>query len=104
MGVRAQAVLAGIEQEVSRGASHVSFGDPDFLNGPTHALRIARELHARWPQLSFDATIKIEHLMEHRALLPELVASGLLFFTSAVESFNDVGLPAVDKCNTAAAY
>ncbi len=102
MAVPAQAVLADIEQQVSRGASHVSFGDPDFLNGPTHALRIARELHARWPQLSFDATIKIEHLMEHRALLPELVACGLLFVTSAVESLNDVVLRAFDKGHTAA--
>lgn len=102
VAVPVEAVLADIEQQVSRGAGHVSFGDPDFLNGPTHALHIARELHARWPQLSFDATIKIEHLLQHRAILPELVACGLLFVTSAVESLNDVVLRALDKGHTAA--
>ena len=102
VAVDAEAVLADIDQQVRRGAGHVSFGDPDFLNGPTHALRIARELHARWPQLSFDATIKIEHLLQHRDALPELVRCGLLFVTSAVESLNDRVLQALDKGHTAA--
>ena len=95
-------VLADIEQQIARGARHVSFGDPDFLNGPTHALRLARDLHARWPEATFDATIKIEHLLEHAALLPELVRSGLLFVTSAVESLSDRVLIALDKGHTAA--
>ena len=95
-------VLADIAQQVEAGASHVSFGDPDFLNGPTHALRLVRELHRRWPRVTFDATIKIEHLLQHRALLPELGASGCLFITSAVESLNDTVLGALDKGHLAA--
>lgn len=102
VAVPAEAVLADVAQQVERGAAHVSFGDPDFLNGPTHALRIARELHARWPLLSFDATIKIEHLLQHRKLLPELVRCGLLFVVSAVESLSDRVLRALDKGHTAA--
>ena len=94
-------VLADIDQQVQQGAAHVSFGDPDFLNGPTHALRLARELHRRWPQLTFDATIKVEHLLEHRALLPELAASGCIFITSAVESLNDEVLRSLDKGHAA---
>src|SRR6266849_5425955 len=39
-------VLADIRQQIEAGARHVTFGDPDFLNGPTHALAVARELHA----------------------------------------------------------
>jgi hypothetical protein len=80
----------------------VSFGDPDFLNGPTHALRLARELHERWPKVTFDATIKIEHLLEHAALLPQLVRDGLIFVTSAVETLNDAVLARLDKGHTAA--
>ncbi len=95
-------VLADIAQQLAQGASHVSFGDPDFLNGPTHALRLARELHQRWPRLTFDATVKIEHLLQHRSLLPELGASGCLFITSAVESLNDTVLRALDKGHIAA--
>jgi len=102
VAVPREMVLADVEQQVSRGAEHVSFVDPDFLNGPTHALKIARELNARWPALTFDATIKIEHLLQHRELLPELAKCGLLFITSAVESLNDRVLGALSKGHTAA--
>jgi len=102
LAVPRETVLADIDQQVRQGARHVSFGDPDFLNGPTHALRIAREMHARWPELTFDATIKIEHLLQHRRLLPELVASGMIFVTSAVESLSDRVLQALRKGHAAA--
>ncbi|MGZ6126213.1 MAG: CUAEP/CCAEP-tail radical SAM (seleno)protein [Myxococcales bacterium] len=101
LAVPRETVLADIEQQVQRGAAHVSFGDPDFLNGPTHALRIAREIHQRWPRLTFDATIKIEHLLQHRVLLPELVRSGMIFVTSAVESLSDRVLETLRKGHVA---
>jgi len=102
VAVPRETVLADVEQQVQAGAGHVTFGDPDFLNGPTHAQRLVRELHARWPHLTFDATIKIEHLLEHRELLAELAACGCLFITSAVESLNDGVLAALRKGHTAA--
>jgi radical SAM superfamily enzyme YgiQ (UPF0313 family) len=102
VAVPREEVLADLEQQIARGAQHVSFGDPDFLNGPTHALRIARELHRRWPELTFDATIKIEHLLQHRGLLRELAQCGMIFVTSAVESLNDHVLRVLDKGHTAA--
>ncbi len=102
VAVPRETVLADVEQQIARGARHVSFGDPDFLNGPTHALRLARDLHQRWPKITFDATIKIEHLLAHVALLPELARCGLLFVTSAVESLNDRVLEALDKGHSAA--
>ena len=102
VAVPRETVLADVEQQIALGARHVSFGDPDFLNGPTHALRLARDLHASWPEVTFDATIKIEHLLEHAALLPELVRCGLLFVTSAVETLNDLVLEKLDKGHTAA--
>ena len=102
VAVPRETVLRDVEQQIEAGARHVTFGDPDFLNGPTHALRLVRELHARWPEVTFDATIKIEHLLQHRAILPELAACGCLFITSAVESLNDSVLGALDKGHTAA--
>jgi radical SAM superfamily enzyme YgiQ (UPF0313 family) len=102
VAVPRETVLRDVEQQIEAGARHVTFGDPDFLNGPTHALRLVRELHARWPEVTFDATIKIEHLLEHRALLPEMAASGCLFITSAVESLSDRVLVALRKGHTAA--
>jgi radical SAM superfamily enzyme YgiQ (UPF0313 family) len=102
VAVPRETVLADVAQQIAAGARHVSFGDPDFLNGPTHALRIARELHERWPRVSFDATIKIEHLLQHRVLLPELARCGMIFVTSAVESLNDRVLGALRKGHAAA--
>src|SRR3989454_1299244 len=102
VAVPRETVLADVAQQIAAGARHVSFGDPDFLNGPTHAFRIARELHERWPRISFDATIKIEHLLQHRALLPELARCGMIFVTSAVESLNDRVLEALRKGHAAA--
>src|SRR5579883_2629662 len=84
----AEVVLNDIRAQVAEGARHITFGDPDFFNGPTHALRIARALHAEFPTLTFDATIKIEHLLKYQQLLPELRSLGCAFVVSAIESLN----------------
>ena len=90
-------VLADVRQLVAGGATHVSFGDPDFLNGPTHALRVARDVHAEFPALTFDFTAKVEHLVHREALLPEFAALGCLFIVSAVESLSDTVLKHLAK-------
>ncbi|HKW93224.1 MAG TPA: CUAEP/CCAEP-tail radical SAM protein [Methylomirabilota bacterium] len=95
-------VLADVRQQIGAGARHVTFGDPDFLNGPTHALAIARALHAEWPDVTFDVTAKIEHLLRHRAHLPELARAGCLFIVSAAESLSDAVLANLDKGHTRA--
>ena len=87
--VPADVVLADIRQQVEAGALHISFGDPDFFNGPTHGMRLARALHDAFPHVTFDATIKIQHIIDHAELLPELRRCGCLFLTSAVESVDD---------------
>jgi radical SAM superfamily enzyme YgiQ (UPF0313 family) len=100
--VPADIVLADIRAQVERGAQHITFGDPDFWNGPTHALRIVRRMHEEFPALTFDATIKIEHLLKHRHLLSEFKELGCLFIVSAVESLNDSVLLHLEKGHTAA--
>jgi len=98
--VQREVVLADIRQQVAAGAGHITFGDPDFFNGPTHALRIAEAFHAEFPHITYDATIKIEHLKQHRGLLPALKETGCLFVTSAVESIDDSVLARLDKGHT----
>ncbi len=93
-------VLADIRTQVAQGARHITFGDPDFWNGPTHAMRIIQAMHQEFPELTFDATIKIEHLLKHRHLLPEMKTCGCLFIVSAVESLNDTVLQRLDKGHT----
>ena len=97
-------VLADIRQQAAAGAEHISFGDPDFFNGPTHALRIVEGMHAEHPHLTFDATIKIEHLLRHRSVLPRLRDAGCLFITSAVEAVDDEILARLRKNHTAADF
>jgi radical SAM superfamily enzyme YgiQ (UPF0313 family) len=100
--VPADVVLEDARRQVAAGAQHLTFGDPDFLNGPGHALRIARALRTQLPGLTFDFTAKIEHLLERRALLPELVDCGALFVVSAVESLSEAVLRILDKGHTRA--
>jgi len=100
--VPVEVVMADVRDQVARGATHVTFGDPDFLNAPTHALRAARALHAEFPSVTFDFTAKIEHVLEHRARFPELVSLGALFMVSAVESLSDTVLANLAKGHTRA--
>jgi len=102
--VPADIVLADIRQQAASGATHITFGDPDFFNGPTHATRIAEALHREFPDLTWDATIKIEHLLKHRDLLPALVRTRCLFVTSAVESLDDGVLALLEKGHTRADF
>src|SRR5713226_9068149 len=95
-------VLADIRQQVEAGASHITFGDPDFLNGPRHALEVARALHRDFPSVTFDVTAKIEHLLRQRQHVPELAALGCLFIVSAVESLSDTVLGHLAKGHTRA--
>jgi len=90
-------VLEDVRQQVAAGAGHVTFGDPDFLNGPTHALRVTRAVHAAFPEITFDFTAKIEHILEHRAIFPELAQLGCVFVVSAVESLSDLVLRHLEK-------
>lgn len=98
--IPADIVTQDIAQQVAMGAEHISFGDPDFFNGPTHAKKIILAMHEKFPQLSYDATIKIEHILKYAELLPILKATGCLFITCAVESFNDDILLKLDKGHT----
>ncbi|MBZ5635237.1 MAG: radical SAM protein [Acidobacteriia bacterium] len=98
--VQREVVLADIRQQVAAGARHITFGDPDFFNGPAHALRIVEAFHAEFPEITYDATIKIEHLKQHRELLPALKGTGCLFVTSAVESIDDAVLARLEKGHT----
>lgn len=97
-----ETVIADARVQIQAGARHITFGDPDFFNGPTHGLRIMKALRDEFPFLTFDATIKVEHVIEHADRIPELVANGCVFIVSAVESVSDFVLLKLDKGHTRA--
>lgn len=100
--VPASVVLEDARRQVAAGAGHLTFSDPDFLNGPGHVMPIVRALHAEFPELTFDVTAKVEHLLRKRDLLPELAKLGCLFIVSAVESLSDAVLGHLKKGHTGA--
>jgi radical SAM superfamily enzyme YgiQ (UPF0313 family) len=102
--VQREVVLEDIRQQVGAGAEHITFGDPDFFNGPTHALAIVEAMHREYPQLTYDVTIKIEHLLRHSESLRQLRDTGCLFVTSAVESIDDSILARLAKGHTLADF
>jgi len=95
-------VLEDVRRQVGSGATHITFGDPDFLNGPGQALKVVRAVHAEFPELTFDFTAKVEHILERRTLFPELGRSGCLFVITAVESLSDTVLAILEKGHTRA--
>ena len=95
-------VLADVDQLVGAGARHLTFADPDFLNTPLHSRRIVSAIHERYPHITFDCTTKVEHILRHRAVIPELARAGCAFVVSAFESVNDTILGHLDKGHTVA--
>ncbi len=102
--VPAEVVLADVRAQVAAGARHITFGDPDFFNGITHAAAIVESFAREFPGVSYDVTIKVEHLLRHADMLPVLRDTGCAFVTSAVESIDDRVLASLDKGHTRADF
>ncbi len=103
--VQREIVLEDIRRQVAAGAQHITFGDPDFFNGIGHATEIVQALHREFPEVTYDATIKVEHLLQHRGCLPLLRETGCAFVVSAVESVDDYVLRHIfDKGHTRADF
>lgn len=98
--VQREVVLADIRQQVAAGARHITFGDPDFFNGIGHAIPLVEALHREFPDITYDATIKIEHLLQHPGEIGKLRDTGCLFVVSAVESVDDAVLAKIEKHHT----
>jgi len=98
--VSQEVILEDVRGRVASGARHITFGDPDFLNGPGHSLRIISAMHKKFPELTFDFTAKIEHILKHRELIPEFARSGCIFVVSAVESLSNTVLEHLEKGHT----
>lgn len=96
-----ETVLADVDQLVAAGARHLTFGDPDFLNGVHHSLRVVRAIHERHPGLTFDCTTKVELILGHRGIWAEMAEAGCLFVVSALESVDEEILVRLDKGHTA---
>ncbi|MGH9602754.1 MAG: radical SAM protein, partial [Terriglobales bacterium] len=102
--VEQEVVLEDVRRQVAAGAEHITFGDPDFFNGVRHALELVEALHREYPQVSYDVTIKVEHLIKQARHLAALRSTGCAFVTTAVESLDDRVLALLDKGHTRADF
>jgi hypothetical protein len=102
--VQRDVVLEDIRQQVRLGAQHITFGDPDFFNGIGHATDIVKAVHEEFSGITYDVTIKIEHLLKFRDRLPLLRDTGCAFVTTAVESLDDRVLEILSKGHTRADF
>ena len=98
--VQAEVVIEDVRRQVAAGAQHITFGDPDFFNGVGHAMTVVEALAAEFPGITYDATIKVEHLLKHARHFGTLARTGCLFITTAVESVDDGTLLLLDKGHT----
>jgi len=99
-----EVVLADIRQQVAAGAQHITFGDPDFFNGVGHAIPVVEAFHREFPGITYDVTIKVEHLLQSADLLRTLRDTGCLLIVSAVESLDDEVLERLEKHHTRADF
>ena len=97
-------VIGDIRAQVEAGARHITFGDPDFFNGIGHARTVIETLRREFGDLSYDVTIKVEHLLRHADTLELLRDTGCAFVTSAVESVDDRILAKLEKGHTRADF
>lgn len=98
--IQPEIVMEDIRRQITMGATHITFGDPDFFNGIRHAIRIVTALHTKHPAVTYDVTIKVEHLLKHAEFLPTLQDTGCVLVTSAVESLDDNVLQQLNKGHT----
>jgi radical SAM superfamily enzyme YgiQ (UPF0313 family) len=97
-------VLEDIRRQVAAGAQHISFGDPDFFNGIGHAIPLVEQFHREFRDVTYDVTIKIEHLKKYEYQISKLKETGCLFVITAVESVDDMVLAALEKGHTRADF
>jgi len=93
-------VMEDIRRQVAAGAQHITFGDPDFFNGIGYAMQLVESFHREFPGVTYDVTIKIEHLLKYEKHLATLRDTGCLFVISAVEAVDDTILNYLDKGHT----
>ena len=90
-------VVQDVRQLVAGGMTHLTFIDADFFNAKRHGMKILRRLHAEFPQLTYDITTRVDHILENPDAIKEMDGLGVVFITSALEFPSEAVLNALDK-------
>lgn len=90
-------VFSEVRYLMSQGMTHLTFTDAEFFNSKSQGIRILRALHSEFPQLTYDFTTRIDHILEHEEALREMKELGVRFITSALEFPTQIVLDVVAK-------
>lgn len=90
-------IISDVSNQIESGAKHISFNDPDFFNGPKYSLKILDTLVNKFPSITYDSTIKVEHILKYEKYFTELSKMNMLFVISAFETTNDFILNILQK-------
>ena len=90
-------IINDVSNQIESGAKHISFNDPDFFNGPKYSLKILDILVNKFPSITYDSTIKVEHILKYEKYFIELSKMNMLFVISAFETTNDFILNILQK-------
>jgi radical SAM superfamily enzyme YgiQ (UPF0313 family) len=90
-------VIEDVRNLVALGMQHLTFTDAEFFNAKNQGLRLLRVLHAEFPDLTYDFTTRIDHILEHEEALREMKDLGVRFITSALEFPTQMVLDVVSK-------
>jgi radical SAM superfamily enzyme YgiQ (UPF0313 family) len=90
-------VFEEVRNLVKQGMTHLTFTDAEFFNAKNQGLRILRVLHAEFPELTYDFTTRVDHILEHEEALREMKDLGVRFITSALEFPSQMVLDVVSK-------
>lgn len=90
-------VLEDVRNLVKGGMTHLTFVDADFFNTKHQGIKILRQLHAEFPELTYDFTLRVDHILENKEYLTEMAGLNVKFVTSALEFPTQEVLDAVAK-------
>lgn len=90
-------VLQEVRNLVAQGMNHLTFTDAEFFNAKNQGLRLLRTLHAEFPDLTYDFTTRVDHILEYQDVLREMKDLGVRFITSALEFPTQMVLDVVSK-------
>ena len=90
-------VFEDVKNLVNFGMNHLTFLDADFFSLGKYGGSILKNLNKLYPDLTFDFTTRVDHILENAEFFKELANCNLSFVTTALEFPGEQVLNAVGK-------
>jgi len=80
-----EVIMADVDQLVKQGVEHITFVDAEYINNIKFSLDIVNRIHDKYPQLTYDFTTRIDHVVENEAAISEFKNTGCIAITTSIE-------------------